>query len=92
LQHPRGGELKLALDTDAIIGVNANGTRLRYRTNTEAGSSGSPCFDANWRLAALHHAGDPNFSLFHRPEYNVGIPFHRAVNLLRLRNKLHILE
>src|SRR5262249_24116586 len=54
VQHPEARPLELALDTEAIIGVNGNGTRVRYRTNTERGSSGSPCCDANWDLVALH--------------------------------------
>ncbi|HYH65633.1 MAG TPA: trypsin-like peptidase domain-containing protein, partial [Urbifossiella sp.] len=41
-QHPDGGPLKLAVDTESVIGVNAGGTRVRYATNTEPGSSGSP--------------------------------------------------
>lgn len=87
MQHPEGKELKLALDTHAIIGVNGNGTRVRYKTNTEGGSSGSPCFDANWNLVALHHAGDPNFSELHKPQYNQGIPFTKIVDLLKQRGK-----
>jgi V8-like Glu-specific endopeptidase len=30
---------------------------LHYRSPTEAGSSGSPVFDNNWRLIGLHHSG-----------------------------------
>ncbi|HMQ34728.1 MAG TPA: effector-associated domain EAD1-containing protein, partial [Chloroflexaceae bacterium] len=75
VQHPQGEPLKLALDTDAVIGMNANGTRVRYRTNTERGSSGAPCFNSNWELVALHHAGDPNFAPDHVPQYNQGVPF-----------------
>ena len=41
VQHPDGAPMKLAMDTDAVIGLNTNGTRLRYTTNTEPGSSGS---------------------------------------------------
>jgi V8-like Glu-specific endopeptidase len=29
---------------------------LHYRTSTDAGSSGSPVFDAQWDLIGLHHA------------------------------------
>ena len=68
LQHPNGKPLKLALDTDGIIDVNENGTRVRYKTNTEPGSSGSPCFNSNWDLVALHHMGI-------KGEYNAGTPF-----------------
>ena len=70
LQHPRGEPLKLALDTNAIVSVNDNATRVTYRTNTEPGSSGSPCFNQDWRLVALHHSGEPSF----RPKWNEGIP------------------
>jgi hypothetical protein len=85
LQHPDGDPLKLALDTHAIVGVNHTGTRVRYRTNTEAGSSGSPCFDINWNLIALHHLGDPNYDQLHKPEYNQGIPISAIVQLLEHR-------
>jgi hypothetical protein len=73
VQHPDGAPLKLALDTDAVIGFNAGKTRLRYSTNTEPGSSGSPCFDMEWRLAALHHYGDPAWQ---HPKFNQGVPAH----------------
>lgn len=81
VQHPEGEPLKLAFDTDSIINVNANKTRVRYKTNTEAGSSGSPCFNINWELTALHHSGEPNFN----PTYNQGIPFAAINNLLQQR-------
>lgn len=84
LQHPEGQPLKLAFDTNSIIGLNENETRVMYRTNTEAGSSGSPCFDVNWQLVALHHWGDPNYTKTHRPTYNQGIPFGSIVQLLEL--------
>jgi hypothetical protein len=31
--------------------------RLHYRAATEGGSSGSPVFNADWRLVGLHHSG-----------------------------------
>jgi V8-like Glu-specific endopeptidase len=83
VQHPKGNPIQLALDTDAVLGLNGNGTRVRYRTNTEPGSSGSPCFDQRWHLVALHHAGDPDFSFGHAAEYNEGIPFAKIVAHLR---------
>jgi V8-like Glu-specific endopeptidase len=82
IQHPEGHPIKLALSTDAIQCINGNRTRVRYSTNTEPGSSGSPCFDQNWNLVALHHAGDPNFAPSHAPEYNEGIPIDAVVNFL----------
>lgn len=72
VQHPSKRPMKLALDTESVIKVNGNKTRVRYKTNTEPGSSGSPCFNQNWELVALHHSGDPQWV----PTWNEGIPFH----------------
>lgn len=71
LQHPDRKPMKLALDQEAVIGPVHDGLRLRYSTNTESGSSGSPCFDMDWRLIALHHYGDPSWG---QPMYNQGVP------------------
>ncbi|MBS0206999.1 MAG: trypsin-like peptidase domain-containing protein [Planctomycetes bacterium] len=75
-QHPDGSPLKLAVDTESVIGTNPNGTRVRYATNTEPGSSGSPVFDLDWNLVALHHMGDPAANL--PPTYNQGIPIDKV--------------
>lgn len=87
LQHPDSAPLKLALDMSGVIGPNANGTRLKYRVNTEGGSSGAPCFNTDLELVALHHSGDPNFDLDHKPEYNEGIPIGAILALLDQRGK-----
>lgn len=76
VQHPSGGPVALAYDTQSILGINASGTRVRYRTNTEPGSSGSPCFDQDWNLIALHHGGDPGRP---HPGFNQGIPITAIV-------------
>jgi V8-like Glu-specific endopeptidase len=86
IQHPDGAPLKLALDTNAIQSVNADRTRVRYSTNTEPGSSGSPGFDENWNLVALHHSGDPNFEANHVPTYNEGIPIDAIVSYIKSNN------
>jgi len=78
LQHPEGSPMKLAMDTQASIGLNGNGTRLRYRTNTEGGSSGSPAFSMDWGIVALHHYGDPKWQ---NPVFNQGVP----IELIRQR-------
>jgi hypothetical protein len=72
-QHPDGSPLKLALDTQGVISVNSNGTRVRYATNTTNGSSGSPCFNMDWALVALHHMGDPAWA-GRIPKFNQGVP------------------
>jgi hypothetical protein len=78
LQHPNAEPLKLAVDTAGVLNLYDNGTRVRYATNTEPGSSGSPCFDIDWKLVALHHYGDP---LHDKAQFNQGIP----VNMIRDR-------
>ena len=85
MQHPRGDPLKLALDSDGVLSLNENATRLRYETNTEKGSSGSPCFTFKWELVALHHSGDPDFDPAHKPTYNEGIPMTAITKLIKER-------
>lgn len=69
LQHPRGEPLQLTIGE--VVGFNASGTRMRYDANSKDGSSGSPVFDADLNLVALHHARDPADP----PKWNQAIPF-----------------
>jgi hypothetical protein len=90
VQHSDGKPMQVALDTQAVI--KATPTRVRYTTTTEPGSSGSPCFGAEWDWVALHHSGDPRYyRQGQKPEYNQGIPTTAIVCLLRKRNKLTLL-
>ncbi|MHB8268819.1 trypsin-like peptidase domain-containing protein [Bradyrhizobium sp.] len=75
VQHPKGAALKLAVGT--VIKQNPNGTRIRYDTNTEGGSSGAPCFDAKLDLVGLHHAGDPDTGQL--AKYNQGVPIDKII-------------
>jgi V8-like Glu-specific endopeptidase len=56
LQHPRGGTMQVALSSNGVTGVYDDIRRVQYVTLAEGGSSGSPCFDDEWQLVALHHA------------------------------------
>jgi CheY-like chemotaxis protein len=91
LQHPNRAPLQLALATDGVLHINANQTRVRYRTNTEHGASGSPCFSKDWELVALHHYGDPDYTPGHQPTYNEGIPIAAIRGLLEKRGHLSAL-
>lgn len=71
LQHPDRLPLKLALGMEQNLEVNLAGNRVRYSVPTLPGSSGSPVFDSDWRLVALHHSGDPATI---KPEFNEGVP------------------
>lgn len=55
IQHPKGETKQICLRNNTIIGRNQH--RLLYTTDTEKGSSGSPVFDNEWKVIALHHAG-----------------------------------
>lgn len=91
VQHPDGKPMQVALDTEAVIGLNGNQTRVRYATTTEPGSSGSPCFGPDWGCVALHHSGDPKYLRGQKPEFNQGIPLAAIRRLLRERGKEQVL-
>jgi V8-like Glu-specific endopeptidase len=59
LQHPATEPVKLAFETAPQVTVKFGGLRVRYRVNTDPGSSGSPVFDKEWRLVALHQYAVP---------------------------------
>jgi hypothetical protein len=84
-QHPDSRPMQVAFEMDGVLGSFAGGMRLRHKVNTEAGSSGAPCFNKSFELVALHHSGDPNF--FHRATYNEAIPFGKIVALVADRQK-----
>jgi V8-like Glu-specific endopeptidase len=56
LQHPEGFPMQLAISKDGITNILDNKGWLQYVSNTSFGSSGSPCFNNDWELVALHHA------------------------------------
>jgi WD40 repeat protein len=59
VQHPKGREKQLVQNDNRVLPYNQNGllkNYLRYTTASDYGSSGSPVFNSNWELVALHHA------------------------------------
>lgn len=57
VQHPGGGRKQIALRENVVIDlVDAF---IHYETDTEPGSSGSPVFNDQWEVVALHHASVP---------------------------------
>jgi endonuclease G len=58
IQHPRGGLKQIAFRRNEVIEIpDGHKDFLYYTTDTEPGSSGSPCFNDQWELIALHHSG-----------------------------------
>jgi V8-like Glu-specific endopeptidase len=54
IQHPLGHAKKVAFRNNHIF--ESVDSRVRYFTDTEKGSSGSPVFNDNWQVIALHRA------------------------------------
>jgi DNA/RNA endonuclease G (NUC1)/V8-like Glu-specific endopeptidase len=57
VQHPGGQTKQVALRDNQVIDLLDD--FLHYRADTEPGSSGSPVFNDQWELVALHHSGVP---------------------------------
>ncbi|TWO66020.1 trypsin-like peptidase domain-containing protein [Caenimonas sedimenti] len=55
--HPKGGSLQFSLQDSVLLDVCSEQRLMHYRTPTDPGSSGSPVFNENWEVIALHHAG-----------------------------------
>ena len=54
IQHP-GGQLKQIALYHNIV-TNTDSRIIQYLTDTMKGSSGSPVFNSNWEVVALHHS------------------------------------
>jgi endonuclease G len=57
VQHPRGLKKQVALRENKFVDIAE--PFVHYTTDTEPGSSGSPVFNDQWEVVALHHAGIP---------------------------------
>jgi endonuclease G, mitochondrial len=57
VQHPEGQKKQVALRDNRIVDVFDE--FLHYEADTQPGSSGSPVFNDQWELVALHHASVP---------------------------------
>ena len=55
IQHPKGRRKEIGLRDNHIDKILGN--HIRYTTDTEPGSSGSPVCNNSWDLVAIHHAG-----------------------------------
>jgi hypothetical protein len=76
--------LQVSIETEGLIGLNDNLTRVMYKTDTAGGSTGAPCFNSNWELVASPHS---------RSGVGCeGIPPAATVSLLDQRGNKHLLQ
>ena len=78
VQYAEGGPLKVAFDTNAVIGLNKAKNRVQYTTVTAIGSGGAPCFDSKWQLVALHQGTDDRNPTGPQPRQGIPISAIRA--------------
>ncbi len=76
VQHPKGWLKMIALRNNNL--VYRTDRTLLYETDTEEGSSGSPVFNDDWELVALHHWAQP--FLEHQDDKGQQIPVTINVN------------
>lgn len=57
IQHPQGRKKEVVVQQNRLTDVHTN--IIHYKSDTDYGSSGSPVFDNQWNLMALHHAREP---------------------------------
>lgn len=58
IEYPDGGAKRYATTNNRLIEIRDDGF-LRYETDTDEGSSGSPDFTDAWEVCGLHHASIP---------------------------------
>jgi serine/threonine protein kinase/V8-like Glu-specific endopeptidase len=58
IQHPGGDPQQVALRDNKV--VKSLEHFIHYEADTQPGSSGSPVFNDQWELVALHHSGVPD--------------------------------
>jgi N-acetylmuramoyl-L-alanine amidase len=54
IQHPKGNSKEIVLYGNRVQAVYQN--FIQYETDAEPGSSGSPLFNEQWQLVAIHHS------------------------------------
>ncbi|MCG8604230.1 DNA/RNA non-specific endonuclease [bacterium] len=87
VQHPQGRLKEVVLRENRL--VNRFEDCLHYVADTEPGSSGSPVYNSEWQIIALHHWGGPWISERDggAPSFDVneGIRISSIVRMLRNR-------
>ncbi|MDH3677616.1 MAG: trypsin-like peptidase domain-containing protein [Nitrosopumilus sp.] len=54
IQHPKGRRKEIGIHDNRATEILQH--VIRYSTDTEGGSSGSPCFNRDWDIVGIHHS------------------------------------
>jgi endonuclease G, mitochondrial len=85
IQHPGGDPQQVALRDNKV--VKSLEHFIHYEADTQPGSSGSPVFNDQWQLVALHHSGVPDevrpkvYRLRNGDEWDIRQPLRYAEQL-----------
>lgn len=82
IQHPAGGPKQIALYHNTVISVDNK--YVLYLTDTLRGSSGSPVFNSDWEVVALHHWGGRTRDQL----TNMSVFSNRGINILNIRDAI----
>ena len=89
IQHPKGRYKELVLRENQLVARDEMARVLHYIADTEPGSSGSPVFNNDWQVIALHHWGGPWLEggglTGQRREINEGVRASEIVKYLRAK-------
>lgn len=71
VQHPNGELKQVVIRDNKLLDLPENGSQMDqyayYQADTEPGSSGSPVFNDQWEVVALHHSGVPKTNAAKQP-------------------------
>jgi endonuclease G len=71
VQHPNGELKQVVIRDNKLLDLPENGSNIDqyayYEADTEPGSSGSPVFNDQWEVVALHHSGIPKTNAAKQP-------------------------
>lgn len=86
IQHPAGGPKQIALYHNFV--TSADDKYVLYLTDTLPGSSGSPAFNTDWEVVALHHFGGTVREAYS----NMNVYRNRGINIMRIKKALQDLK